>query len=92
MMEHNFNILNVYYSSKRLGDTENVVPWKPKGLSTEKFIAPTTTDNSISPSIKWYSDSHFCLIFKESCLKRKKNFTPPIGIIFFIVYELDTWS
>ena len=35
-----------------------------------------------------------CLIFKGNFLKQKKNafFTPPNMIIFFIVYELDTWS
>ena len=53
---------------------------------------PTTTDNCLSPSIKWYRDSNCCLIFKGSCLKQKKNnFTPPNRIKFF-VYKLDTWS
>ena len=41
------------YTSIRFGDTENVVSWKSKGLSTEKLTTPTTTDISLSLSIKW---------------------------------------
>ena len=40
-----------YYTLKRLGDTEKIVSWKSKGLSTEKLTTPTTTDNSLSPTI-----------------------------------------
>ena len=36
----------LYYALKRLGDTEKVVLWKSKGLSTRKLSTPTTTDNS----------------------------------------------
>ena len=36
---------------KRLGDTEKVVSWKSKGLSAKKLTTPTTTDNSLSPSV-----------------------------------------
>ena len=37
---------------KRLGDTRKVVSWKSIGLSTKKFTTPTTTDDSLSLSIK----------------------------------------
>ena len=83
----------LYYTLKKLGDTEKIVSWKSKVLSTGKLTTPTTTDNSLSPSIKWYGNSNFCLVFKGSCLKSKNgNYTHPSGIMFFIVYELDTWS
>ena len=45
---------SLYYTLKRLGDTEKVVSWKSKGLSTEKRSTLTTTDNSLSPPIGWY--------------------------------------
>ena len=45
---------SLYYTLKRLGDTEKVVSWKSKGLSTEKRSALTTTDNSLSPPNGWY--------------------------------------
>ena len=83
----------LYYTSKRLADTEKIVSWKPKGLSTEKRTTPTTNNNSLSPSVRWYKKSNFCFMFKESCLKQNNaTFTHPNIITFFIVYELDTWS
>ena len=54
----------LYYALKILGRTKKVVLWKSKCLSAENFTAPTTTDNSLSPSIKWYENSNFC--FKEA--------------------------
>ena len=81
-----------YYNFKRLGDTKKVISWKFKDSSTEKFATCTTTDNSLSLSIKWGKDSNFCLIFKGSCLKQKTGtFTPPNRINFVIGYKLDTW-
>ena len=62
-------------------------------MSTEKVTTPTTTYHSLSPSIKWYKNSNFCLIFKRSCWKRKRrNFYPFKYNNFFTVYELDRWS
>ena len=34
-----------------------VVSLKSEGLLIEKLTTPTTADNSLSPSIKWYGDS-----------------------------------
>ena len=82
----------LYDTLKRLGDTEKVVSWKPKGFSAEKLTAtPTTTDNSLSPSNKWYGDSNFCLLVKGSCFKQKKitTYATPNRINFYIVYELE---
>ena len=79
----------LYYNLKRLGDTEKIASWKSKGLSDEELTTPTTTDNSLSPSIKWYGNSNFYLVFKGSCFKQKDaTYTPPNRINFFIVYEL----
>ena len=49
-----------------------------KVLSAEKLTAPTTTDNSLSLSIKQYGDSNLCIVFKGSCLKQKnETYTSP---------------
>ena len=40
-----------FYTMKRLGDTEEAVSWKSKGLSIGKHTTPTNTDNSLSASI-----------------------------------------
>ena len=49
----------LYYTLKRLGDTEKFVLWKSNALSTKKLTTPTTNDNSLSPSIKLYGNSNF---------------------------------
>ena len=61
----------LYDSLKRWGNTENVVSLKSKGFFAEKLTIPATTDNSLSPLIKWYRNSNFCGTFKGSCLKQK---------------------
>ena len=65
----------LYYTSKSLGDTEKIVSWKSKGLSVEKFTTPTSTDNSLFQSIKWYGNSKFCLVLKGRCLKQTTQLT-----------------
>ena len=88
IMEHNF--IEYFNRSitlkKRLGDTEKVVSWKSKGLSTEKLTTPATTENILSPSIKWYESSNSCLIFKESLLKQKNATLTPPNIIIFLSF------
>ena len=60
---------------------------------TKKLTTPTTTDNSVSPAIKWYKNTNFYLIFEGSCLKQKDaTFTPHNVINFFIVCKFDAWS
>ena len=62
-------------------------------MSAEKSTTPTTTDNSLFPSVKWYGNSNFCSVFKGSCLKLKNAaYTSRNRIFFQISYELDTWS
>ena len=63
-----------------------------KVLSAERLTTSTTTDNSLSPSIKWYENSNFCLICEGSCLKQKSSFYSSKYNNFFIVYASDTWS
>ena len=71
---------------------KKIVSWKSKVLSTEKLTIPTTTDNSLSPSIKWYGDSNFSLIFKGSCLKQRNATFPATNRInIFVFYEFCTW-
>ena len=79
-----FNHFIILY--KTLGESEKVVSRNSKCLSAEKLTIPTTTDNSLSTSIRWYRDSNFCLVFKGSCLKQKNaTFTPP-NIINFLLF------
>ena len=49
----------LYYTLKTIDDTGNFASWKSKGFKVEKLTTPTTTDNSLSPSAKWYGNSNF---------------------------------
>ena len=67
--------------------------WKFEGLLTKNLDTPTTTDNSLSPIIRWHEDSDLCLVFRGSRLKQRNiTFTLPNKTNIFIIYELDAWS
>lgn len=70
IMEASF-MLYIYYIL-RLTSAGNVTTWISKGLSTENFVTPTTSNNSLSATVKWYEDSNFCLVFIGSRLKQEK--------------------
>ena len=62
-------------------------------MSTEKLTTPTTTDNGLSTSIKWYENSNFCWIVKNSGLNQKSATCTALKILsFFIAHKLDAWS
>ena len=63
----------LYYNSKTLSNSEKVILWKSKGLSTEKLATFFHTDKNLSLTIKWHEDSKFCLMFKGSYLKQKNE-------------------
>ena len=48
-----------YYILKRLSSTKKAVSWKLKGFPAETLTNANTTDNSLSPSIKWYKRSSY---------------------------------
>ena len=76
----------LHYNLKTVGDTEKVASWKSKGFLIKKLFTPTTTDISLSSSIKWCENSNFYVIFRGSCLKQNKaTFTPPTRIIFLLL-------
>ena len=71
IMEVSF-MLYIYYIL-RLTSAGNVTAWISKGLSNENFVTPTTSNNSLSATVKWYEDSNFCLVFIGSRLKQEKE-------------------
>ena len=57
------------------------------------IVISITTNNSLSPKIKWFGTSKICLKFNGSCLKQDTaTFTPANVVNSFIVYELDILS
>ena len=39
----------MYKYFKKIGNTDNILPWESKGLSDEVIKPPTTSNNSLSP-------------------------------------------
>ena len=66
-----------------------VLSWKSKGLSDETIKPPTTSDNSLTPTVSYYYAAKIRVIFTGSCLKQDKvifNYRKVVNI--YIVYEL----
>ena len=58
-------------------------------MSNEKIRPPTTSNNSLSPKLKWHN-SKTRIEFKDSCFKQDKvTFTSNNIVDLLIVYELD---
>ena len=73
---------------KVIANTDYVSSWKSKGLSAETFKPPSTSDNSLTPSLSYY-DTKTRVKFTGSCLKQSTisyNHRPIVNI--YIVCEL----
>ena len=71
-------ILNTF--TKLVGLAETIVAWASNGLSNAKIRSPTTSNDSLSPKLKW-CNSKIRVKFKFSCLKQDKvTFAPNIVV------------
>ena len=61
-----FQPLNKYF--KLITTTDYVSSWKSKGLSSESIKPPTTSDNSLAPTLNYYG-TKTRVKFTGSCLK-----------------------
>ena len=69
-------------------NTDYVSSWKSKGLSAESIKPPTTSDNSLAPTLSYY-DTKTRVKFTGSCLKQPKfTYTHKTIVNIYIVYEL----
>ena len=59
-------------------------------MSATKLTTPFTTNNSLSPTIKWHEDSKFCLVFKNKYTYSDYSFRFDLRS-FFSVPNFD-WS
>ena len=64
-----FQPINRYF--KVIANTDYVSSWKSKGLSAKTIKPPTTSDNSLTPVVKYYS-TKTRVKFTESCLRQPK--------------------
>ena len=61
----------VYRYFKMVTNTNYILSWKSKGLSTESIKLPTATDDSLTPELS-YIDYNISVKFTGSCLKQSK--------------------
>ena len=52
-------------------NTNYISSWKSKGLSAESIKSPTTSDNSLTPELNYYSNKAR-VKFAGSCLRQPK--------------------
>ena len=86
-----FQPINKYF--KVITNTDYVSSWKSKGLSAETIKPPTTSDNSLTPTISYYYAAKIRVKFTGSCLKQDKViFNHGKVVNIYIVYELGASS
>ena len=70
-------------------NADYISSWKCKGLSDESFKPPTTSDNSLTPSLDYYGNK-IRVKFTKSCLKQSNKllYTHRKIVNIYIVYEL----
>ena len=77
----------MYRYFKMITNTDYISSWKSKGLSSESFKPPTTSDNSLNPALNYYG-TKTRVKFTGSCLKQSKiSYTHGKVVNIYIVYE-----
>ena len=71
--------------------TDKIFAWKLKGLPEESFKTQVTSGNSFTLKLIFIYKRRIEAKFKGNCLIQDKSFTHRNFVIFFIVYEPDTW-
>ena len=75
-----------------IANTDYVLSWKSKGLSDKTIKPPTTSDNSLTPVLKYYG-TKARVKFTESCLQQHKlSYTHVKVVNIYIVYKLGASS
>ena len=75
-----------------IGSTDYVSSWKLKGLSAETIKPPSTSDNSLTPTLSYYGTKKR-VKFTQSCLHQPRvPYTYGAIVNIYIVYELGASS
>ena len=76
-----------YFKVNTINATNYVSSWTSKGLSDESIKPPTTSDNSLTPTLNYYG-TKTRVKFAEICLKQSNKISYTHGKIvnIYIVY------
>ena len=86
-----FQPLNKYFKlNSIINVTDYVLSWKSKGLSAESIKPPTTSDNSLTPTLSYYYNTKIKVKFNGSVLRQSKklSYTHSNMANIYIVFEL----
>ena len=73
--------------------TNYVLSWQSRGFSAESIKPPTTSDNSLTPTLSYYQASKIRVKFTGSSLKQPKySYTHGKVVNIYIFYELGASS
>ena len=67
-----FQLIIRYFKVNATTKTDYVSPWKYKGLSAESIKPPTTSDDSLTPTLNYYDDFKVRVKLTRSFLKQPK--------------------
>ena len=82
----------LYRHIKTVTNTNYISSWQSRGFSAESIKPPTTSDNSLTPELSYYSNN-IRVKFTGSCLKQSKiTYTHKKVVNIYIVYELRASS
>ena len=70
-----------------IASTDYVSSWKSKGLSTENITPPTTSDNSLAPTLSYYG-TKTRFKFNGSLRQPKISYNHRTTVNIYIVYKL----
>ena len=77
-----------YFKVNSITNTDYISSLKSKGLPAESINPPTTSDNSLTPTLNYYG-TKTRVKFSGSCLQQSKvSYTHSTIINIYIVYEL----
>ena len=75
---------------KKIGNNDHISPRESKGLSDEIIKSPTTSNNSLAPTLK-YTVKRMYVNFNGSCLKQDKiTFNHGKIVNAYIIYTLKS--
>ena len=81
-----FQPLNRYF---KIGNSDYILSWKSKGLSSESITPPSEPNNFLNPSLN-YLGTKIRVRFSGSCLKQDKiTYTHGKIVNIYIVYEIN---
>ena len=82
----------MYRCFNKIGNSDNILSWKSKGLSDDTIKPPSTSDNSLSLSVDYLGVKRR-VEFAGSCFKQDKTTYDHKNIVSIsIVYELGASS